>query len=386
MRPAPCPIPFSDTELRDRQEAIGREIDVDGADVLVLTAQSNIEYLTGYRSLSWAYHSRPIMAILTGTELVLVAARTETRNLAQSERRFRTAFYDGYLTECVDCVLAEVRRKNPRCIAIDWGADMFGRGSVSLAVGLQLLQSGGEFISGADAIWRVRRIKSAAELARKSIALEIASDAFDRAIAQASPRVTEIELVRQVQAFTMVNGADCADPIAMVFGTAPIPYNRWPSERALEPGDYVWTDLRARYGGYPADKNRLARAGRPEAWERDLYATIRALTLELGSFIRPDMTCAEIYSRFERLWREAALPPIYGLVSRIGHGGGLDVTEPPSISSDSSEMLEPGMVLHLEPKLEKDGAIFQFEEVVAVTETGATFLGPLSPPELPVIE
>lgn len=386
MRPAPCPIPFSDAELRGRQEAIRREVDVDGADVLVLAAQSNIEYMTGYRSLSWAYHSRPLMAVLTGTELVLVAARTETRNLAQSERLFRTAFYDGYLTECVDCVLAEVGRQRPRRIAIDWGADMFGRGTVPLAVGLQSLTLGGALISGADAIWRVRRIKSAAELARKSIALEIANDAFDRAIANASPGITEIELVRQVQAFTMLNGADCADPIAMVFGKAPIPYNRWPSERALEPGDYIWTDLRARYGGYPADKNRLARSGKPDPWEQHLYATIRALTLELGRSIQPGMVCADIFAQFERFWREASLPPIYGLVSRIGHGGGVDVTEPPSISAGSTEIIKPGMVLHLEPKLEKDGAIFQFEEIVAVTETGSTFLGPLSPPDMPVIE
>lgn len=386
MFPALCPIPFSGTELRAREEAIRRELDVEGADVLVLTAQSNIEYLTDYRSLSWAYHSRPLMAVLTGSELVLVASRTEARNLAERERVFRTAFYDGYLAECVECVLAEVRRQRPRSIAIDWGADMFGRGSVLLSCGLQDLLSAGELVSGADAIWRVRRIKTPAETARKGVALEIASSAFDRAIAEASPGVTEIELVRQVQAFTMLNGADYADPIAMVFGRAPIPYNRWPSGRVLEPGDYVWTDLRARYGGYPADKNRLARSGKPEPWEQDLYATIRALTLELGGAIRPGMTCSGIYSNFERLWREAALPPIYGLVSRIGHGGGLEVTEPPSISAASCDIIAPGMILHLEPKLEQDGAIFQFEEVVAVTETGSTFLGPLSPPEVPVIE
>jgi len=97
------------------------------------------------------------------------------------------------------------------------------------------------------------------------------------------------------------------------------------------------------------------------------------------------MTCGDVFEAFERLWREAGLPPSYGLVSRIGHGGGLDVTEPPSISKANPEIIRPGMILHLEPKLEIDGAVFQFEEVVYVRDDGIEFLSDLSPERIPVI-
>ena len=43
------------------------------------------------------------------------------------------------------------------------------------------------------------------------------------------------------------------------------------------------------------------------------------------------------------------------------------------------------MILHLEPKLEIDGAVFQFEEVIYVREKEIEFLSELSPERIPVI-
>ena len=97
------------------------------------------------------------------------------------------------------------------------------------------------------------------------------------------------------------------------------------------------------------------------------------------------MTCAEAFGNFERFWADAALGPIYGAVSRVGHGGGLEVTEPPSIMPSSQEVIEEGMVLHIEPKLETNGAVFQFEEIIQVGSNGVTFLSDLSPEQCPLI-
>jgi hypothetical protein len=43
------------------------------------------------------------------------------------------------------------------------------------------------------------------------------------------------------------------------------------------------------------------------------------------------------------------------------------------------------MILHVEPKLEIDGAIFQFEEVVYVTKEHNEFLAELCPERLPIV-
>jgi Xaa-Pro aminopeptidase len=59
---------------------------------------------------------------------------------------------------------------------------------------------------------------------------------------------------------------------------------------------------------------------------------------------------------------------------RFGHGSGLHTTEPPYISLDDDTILEPGMILHIEPGcIEKDG-IYVLEEQVLVTESGSKVL------------
>jgi hypothetical protein len=43
------------------------------------------------------------------------------------------------------------------------------------------------------------------------------------------------------------------------------------------------------------------------------------------------------------------------------------------------------MIMHVEPKLERDGAVFQCEEVFYVTDDGIDFLAPLTPESIPII-
>ncbi|SDA97836.1 Metallopeptidase family M24 [Mesorhizobium qingshengii] len=123
----------------------------------------------------------------------------------------------------------------------------------------------------------------------------------------------------------------------------------------MQVGQYAWKDFPSTYGGYPADRNRIARGGSPEVCKIGAYERTRGLTVAPAGGIKAGMSGGEVFAAFEQLWRDAGLPPAYGLVSRIGHVGGLDVTEPPSISKANVEIVRPGMIWHLEPKLEING-------------------------------
>ena len=87
-----------------------------------------------------------------------------------------------------------------------------------------------------------------------------------------------------------------------------------------------------------------------------------------------------------KMWAPVSVGQRWVGVKRFGHGGGLDVTETPSLAADDHTVIRPGMVLHVEPKLQREGAVFQFEETVYVREDGSTeFLTPLCPETLPII-
>ncbi|NIA67864.1 aminopeptidase P family protein [Pelagibius litoralis] len=361
----------------------------EGIAFVALTDRENILYVTDYQTLTWAYNARPLFVVIGQDDLLLVASRTDSRNIESCERGFVPAYYDGYLSEAVDTVLREISardRTGRAATAIDYGQDMFGRGSLELIDGLRSRADGASLGSASDLIWRVRVVKSEYEAGLKRTAFQIVNSAFDAVIGEAHLGMTEFALYQRMQARIFMAGAERADPIAMAFGRGDFIYNRPPGPKALAAGDYIWTDFRSTYGGYPADRNRIARAGVPEPWECELYGKTREITVAVASGIRAGMTCGEVFASYERLWAGAGLGAPYGLLSRIGHGGGLGVTEPPSISRGNPEVIKAGMILHIEPKLERGGGVFQFEEIVYVTDSGIEFLSELAPAQIPVVD
>ncbi|ESX00620.1 peptidase M24 [Mesorhizobium sp. LSJC268A00] len=376
-----------DPELRQRLTNIRREMVSAGIDVIVLTDKKNVDYFSDYQELSWDSKARPLFGVISLQDFVLIGSLGEAPTIDMRPRIFDALYYDGYLAEAVLAVSSWIDHKTsgPRRIGLDYGQDMFGRGSLALVDALSTRCTRGRIESASDAIWKVRLIKSRFEADLKRVAFQIVNAAFDQTIASARIGMTEYELYYLMQAQIYLNGAESADPIAMLFSKGDFAYGRTAKNRRLEEGHYVWTDFRATYGGYPADRNRIARAGQPLEWENKTYSSVRSLTIDLAQQIRPGMTCSDVYRIFERMWRDADLGALYSHVSRIGHGGGLDVTEPPSLAKADTAVIQPGMIFHIEPKLERDGGVFQFEEVVFVTESGVEFLSELSPETLPVI-
>jgi Xaa-Pro aminopeptidase len=105
--------------------------------------------------------------------------------------------------------------------------------------------------------------------------------------------------------------------------------------------------------------------------------------------VRPGWTAADA-------WRAmaAVLDPggrVETPVGRMGHGVGLDITEPPSVAVGDETVLEAGMALTLEPSLVWSAPggggrrLMVHEENIVVTAKGCELLTRRAAPELPVI-
>lgn len=393
-RPFPPAPNVSSEELSARLGAIRREMEADKLDVIVLTDVKNTQYFTDFRSFSWYFNSRPFFTVITASDLILYAAAYEQAYVEQRPRAFSALYYDGYVTEGAGLVVESIRnafKGRSISIGVDYGDEMLGRGSLALVDGLREL-SAGKLRSGSPTIWRVRQIKTRFEAELKRTAFSICDDAFNRTIAGARIGVTEYELWRKMQSETFLNGADEGDPFPVIFSSGDFSYGRPPTDRRLEEGHYIWADFRATYGGYSADRNRTARAGKPAAWELEAYKAVRDITLEYCHSIRPGMTSAEVYALGSKLWEPMNAGNKFALMAagsrsvRWGHASGMDLVEPPSLGPYDHTVIKPGMILHIEPKLERDGAVFQCEEAFYVLEDGIDFLAPLSPERMPIIQ
>jgi Xaa-Pro aminopeptidase len=80
------------------------------------------------------------------------------------------------------------------------------------------------------------------------------------------------------------------------------------------------------------------------------------------------------------------LLPGEGNVGRMGHGLGMRLTEWPSLMPGDGTVLEPGMVITLEPGFAfAPGRMLVHEEDIVIRERGAELLTPRAPRDLPVI-
>ena len=144
--------------------------------------------------------------------------------------------------------------------------------------------------------------------------------------------------------------------------------------------DLVWVDTGIGVEGYASDYGRTWVVGRdPSSAEQGLFRRWSAVMEASLATMGPGVTLAEVGRAAIGADRGSVpwLPHFY-----LAHGLGVESAEMPMIGTDLGEefdeqfVLEPGMVLVLEPVVWEDGiGGYRAEEVVAITDTGWRPLG-----------
>jgi Xaa-Pro aminopeptidase len=130
----------------------------------------------------------------------------------------------------------------------------------------------------------------------------------------------------------------------------------------------VWLDVSAVIDGYRADYDRTAVLGGPTAEQERLQAIVHDATQAGIAAIQPGAPVAGVMDAVNASLSAAGFAPRDS--GRIGHGLGLQSTEPPDVSLTDPTILAPGMVITVEPALIYDHGIYQTEQNIAVTATG----------------
>lgn len=230
-----------------------------------------------------------------------------------------------------------------------------------------------QFEDAGPLLWQLRMIKSPMDLAALREACRITSDALERTILAARAGTSDRAAAVAVQGH--MTGAGGSDPwVAIAAGRGNYDLATGVgSGQILEPGDMVWMDAGCTVGGFRSDFGRAGVIGTPSVDQQDAQRLIWEVTMEGVRMVRPGVPVRDIAAHLNQRVAALGLPvtsSVSGLAGRVGHGLGLDTTEPPHISEQDPTVLEAGMVVTIEPGVATEFGIFHVEQDVVVTPDG----------------
>jgi Xaa-Pro aminopeptidase len=145
------------------------------------------------------------------------------------------------------------------------------------------------------------------------------------------------------------------------------------SDREIQPGEPITIDIGALWEGYCSDMTRTVCLGPAPQQLKDIYRIVLEAQEKTEAALRPGMTGKQADAVARDVIAEYGYAENFG--HGTGHGIGLEVHEPPSLSLRGEDVLQPGMVFSVEPGIYLPGwGGVRIEDLVLMTEDGAEVL------------
>ncbi len=219
-------------------------------------------------------------------------------------------------------------------------------------------------------IEKLRLIKDEREIKILKEAAKIADAAFDHIIKYIKPGLTELAVANELEFFMRKHGASCSSfDIIVASGIRSALPHGVASKKVIKKGELVTLDFGAYYQGYCSDITRTVAVGKPTKELEQIYQTVLEAQLRGMNGIKPGMTGKEA----DALTRDYITAQGYGeyFGHSTGHGLGMEVHEEPRLSLQSTTVLQPGMIVTVEPGIYISGVGgTRIEDDIVITETG----------------
>jgi Xaa-Pro aminopeptidase len=233
-----------------------------------------------------------------------------------------------------------------------------------------------KLVSAQPLIERARMVKDREEIRRIRAAIELGARLFQTARRKIRPGVKEVEVAAAMEYQARRSGAEgmsfstiigAGKRSAVVHGRA--------SESRIPRRGFVVCDFGVILAGYCSDRTRTVHVGRPASDARRMYQAV--LDAQQGAIaqVRSGVTADSVDDAARRILGKHGLARYFS--HSTGHGLGLEIHEAPRLATGQTQVLQPGMVITIEPGAYIPGKQgVRIEDVVVVTPTGCEVLTP----------
>ena len=349
-------------DYRARQRRLEAALFASGADALLVTHLANVRYLCGFTG------SSGMVALARGRRVLITDGRYTTQ-ARQEARGLRVVIARGPLLEEAAAWLG---RQRARRIGVE--AQHMTLAARSALV--RLLPSKARLKPLEGLVERQRMIKEPGEVALIRAAVRLGSSLFSRALKVLRPGVTEAEVAGEIEYAARRAGAQgmSFETIVAGGGRSALPHGIASSQPIPNKG-FVVLDFGVILGGYCSDMTRTVHMGRAPGKSREMYQVVREAQEKAIAAVRPGVKAGEVDYAARSVLQKAGLGRYF--THSTGHGLGLEIHEPPRLGKGQDEVLEPGMVVTIEPGVYVAGrGGVRIEDVAMVTAGGCEILTP----------
>lgn len=242
-----------------------------------------------------------------------------------------------------------------------------------------LLPGGIGLKESSSIVEQARMVKDDDELAKIRAAVDLGAKLFDRALEVLRPGAREVEVAAEMELAARRAGAEAMSFATIIAAGArsALPHGR-ASSHVIQPGSFVVCDFGVILDGYCSDQTRTVWVGYPVGREaRQAYEAVREAQQAAIDAVRPGVTAGAIDAAARKVLQKSGLGRYF--THSTGHGVGLEIHEAPRVASGQVQVLQPGMVITIEPGVYFPGKWgVRIEDMVVVTSAGCGVLTPTS--------
>jgi Xaa-Pro dipeptidase len=380
---------FTTQEFELRTNRAQRILRKHKLDAIVLTTPPNIRYFSGFDSQFWESPTRPWFLVVPsdGSPIAVIPEIGAPEMAMTWLDRIHTwpaprPSDDG--TSLLAGILAGLPQQFRR-VGFELGREHSLRMPVIQFLDLRSKLPGIELANGSPCIWEIRMVKTEAEIAHIRYICRIAGDAYAHVPEIVKIGDSERDAARKLKIDLAERGADSTPFLPAVSGPGGIAQIVCgPHDRIIESGDILFFDTGSTYDGYFCDFDRNFAVGKiSDAAHRAHEAMWQATEAGIRAAV-VGATTHEVYAAMAKIIEQAG--SLGNNVGRLGHGLGMQLTEPPSNMPGDGTVLQANMVLTIEPSIEyAPGKMIVHEENIVIRAHGAELLTSRAPRALPEI-
>ncbi|MCG3175951.1 MAG: Aminopeptidase YpdF [Candidatus Omnitrophica bacterium] len=341
---------------RERLKSLYASMDREGIDALLVSSWPNVTYVSGFRGdESWALVGPKGEYFITDSRYT-EQARKEAKGFKIVERDRRT------LSDILKDIVRQKRIKK-----LGFESHIVTH---AFAQALDKTAGSSKVKATRGLIEKLRETKDAGEIRALRKTADIAVKGFHYIRDWAKPGMTERQIQARLEYQTKLLGSEkpAFDMIIASGPRASMPHCQSDGTRTRR-NSAVLVDMGTVYGGYHSDLTRSIFFGRMSALFKKVHKIVWDAQRAGIAKAAPGVTCAEVDAACRDHIRKMGYDKYFG--HSTGHGVGLEIHEGPTVSARSQTVLQPGMVITVEPGIYLPGRFgVRIEDMVLITEKG----------------